>query len=89
MCLGEGTCTCISLFYCSKYIVDTRFMILCQVAKCVLKVLFLLLFVVLTIGHLSVVDKKHEEYVGSVYLMKLSCLQLELSSCTSVKAFPD
>lgn len=61
MCLGEGICTCISLSYCSKYIVDARFMILCQVAKCVLKVLFLLLCVVLTIGHLSVVDKKHVE----------------------------
>lgn len=61
MCLGEWTYTYISLSYCSKYIVDTRFMILCQVAKCVLKVLFLLLCVVLAVGHLSVVDKKDVE----------------------------
>lgn len=56
MCLGA--CTYISLSYCSKFIVDTRFVILCQVAKCVLKALFLLLCVVLTIGHLNVVDQK-------------------------------
>lgn len=56
VCLGA--CTYISLSYCSKFIVDTRFVILCQVAKCVLKALFLLLCVVLTIGHLSVVDQK-------------------------------
>lgn len=61
MCLGEGICTCISLSDCSKYIVDARFMMLCQVAKYVLKVLFFLLCFVLTIGHLSVVDKKHVE----------------------------